>query len=418
MRKILGILLCLVIVLTPPWPSSAFAQTHLPNLTNNQVQKLTEIKYNLSTIEDLENRGVINQGVAKTETEYYLNQAQTLINQQLTAEKLTNLLAKYQNNSVNSPTTWQRITGLFNFVNILWILSIILLTIALGFLTAIYLVPILAAIPKVVYEVLIYLACVSAFALGLSFEQGISEFIALPGCLGLIIALSLTNYLHREELQSFYQKHNIEIFSFYSGWLFLIWGGVAILYESSIIGFLAILALEVFLGFSVVAMPLSYFIGFTKREVVSTTTFVSFLLMVFYIGVNLTNTNINYLNIFAPGALFLGTFVYFIGLLIMSSKWYYYESVWYALDNKWPYIYLQLLTVVSGVGALYIGSVWQISQLNGIGGTFFFLYLIEKYWEITWKNTQWVWSLLGLAIILYSASFIIKQYPQYFLLSF
>jgi hypothetical protein len=408
MRRILGLFLCLLIFFTS-WPSSAFAQTNYPKLTNNQVQQLTEIKYNLSTLHDLEVRGIINSEVAKTESKYYLNKAETLSNLKLTPEQLTNLLTEYQTYPINPVSTaWQKLTGFLNFVNIIWIASTILLLTAVGWLISIYILPVLFAIPAGFYEFLIYFACLLSISLGLTFTQDISEFIALPGCLGLVGALAFTEVLHQEKLQVFYETNKIDRISFYSLILFVIWSGVAVIYQSSIIGFIAILALEVFLGFSVLVMPLCYFIGFRERKVVPVTTAASFLLMVFYLAVKLTKTDIAYLNIFTTGALFLGTFVYFIGLLILSSKWHGHESIWH-------YLSLQLLTIASGVGAIFIGSVWQISQLNGIGGTFFFLYLLEKYWELPWKKESWAWATLGLAIMLYSGSFVIKTYPQYFL---
>ncbi|HLO83805.1 MAG TPA: hypothetical protein VK203_02165 [Nostocaceae cyanobacterium] len=408
MRKFLGVFLCLLILFTFQWPSSAFAQTNYPNLTNSQIQQLTEIKYNLSTLNDLEMRGVINNETVQSERKYYLNKAKILTNSPLTPEQITNLLEKYQTQEISTPTTWQKFTGFFNFVNIIWIASTILLLIAVGWLISIYILPILFAIPAGFYEFLIYVACLLSISLGLTFTQDISEFIALPGCLGLVGALAFTEVLHQETLNNFYEQNKIDRTSVYPLILFIIWSAVAVIYHSAIIGFIAILALEVFLGFSVLVMPLCYFIGFQDREVIPVATAASFFLMAFYLAVKLTKTDISYLNVFTTGALFLGTFVYFIGLLILSSKWHGHKS-------KWHYAGLQLLTIVSGVAAIFIGSVWQVSQLNGIGGTFFFLYLLEKYWELPWKKEQWAWATLGLAIILYSGSFVIKIYPQYFL---
>jgi hypothetical protein len=77
----------------------------------------------------------------------------------------------------------------------------------------------------------------------------------------------------------------------------------------------------------------------------------------------------------------VGTFVYFLGLLIWSSKWYSREKSEYAT--------LQPITIASGMIALYLGAVGQISQLQGIGGTFFFLYVIEKYFELPWSQKNY-----------------------------
>ena len=398
----------LLVFLSSQLTLPAFAET---KLNSTQVQQLSEISYSLHTLKDLESRSVINSNVAKSQEKYYLQQAETLVNSPLTPAEISNLVDKYNRNLTNPITaSWQRLTGFLNFVNIIWIVSTIILIISIGWLMSIYLLPILLAIPATFYEFLVYLACFFSIIGGQSFAEGIGEFIALPGCLGLIGALVLTNYLHKESLYAFYEKNQIDVITLHASILFVIWTGVAIIYQSVIIAFLAILALEILLGFSVLVVPLCYSIGFRERKLVPVTTAASFFLLVFYVGVKLANTDLIYLNIFSPGALFLGTFVYFIGLLILSSKLYRH-------NNFNHYLWLQCLTIISGVSAIFVGSVWQISQLNGIGGTFFFLYLIEKYWELPWNKSSWAWATLGLAIVLYLSSFVMKQYPQYFLFS-
>jgi hypothetical protein len=75
---------------------------------------------------------------------------------------------------------------------------------------------------------------------------------------------------------------------------------------------------------------------------------------------------------------------------------------------------MQALTIASGVLALYIGNTENIPLLRGIGGTFFVLYLLEKYYELPWDKIDWIWSLLGLAGILYATSLVVRLYPHYF----
>ena len=78
---------------------------------------------------------------------------------------------------------------------------------------------------------------------------------------------------------------------------------------------------------------------------------------------------------------------------------------------------MQGLTVISGVIALYVSSVWQISVLKGISGTLFALYAIEKYCELPWTKKTWAWATLGLSIILYACAWLIRSYPELFLIS-
>lgn len=55
--------------------------------------------------------------------------------------------------------------------------------------------------------------------------------------------------------------------------------------------------------------------------------------------------------------------------------------------------------------------------LSGVGGTFFYLYIIELCYEIPWRGAGWAWSLAGLAGLLYGFAWFAQQHPQYFLFS-
>ena len=77
---------------------------------------------------------------------------------------------------------------------------------------------------------------------------------------------------------------------------------------------------------------------------------------------------------------------------------------------------MQGLTVVSGIAALYVSSVWQISALKGISGTLFTLYAIEKYIELPWTKKTVAWATFGLAMILYGSTWLIRSYPELFLI--
>lgn len=78
---------------------------------------------------------------------------------------------------------------------------------------------------------------------------------------------------------------------------------------------------------------------------------------------------------------------------------------------------MQVLTVVSGLLALYFGSVFGITALANIGGSFFCMYIIEKYFDIPWKGVWLYWGFMGFGLLLYVLSVVAKTYPQYFLFS-
>jgi hypothetical protein len=239
-------------------------------------------------------------------------------------------------------------------------------------------------------------------------EPPLGEYIAFPGCLSLIGLWILSNYLHHKKLQTFYKAWGTNAYSLGCLLSTIVWGAIALFYESTVIGFITIIALEAYLGFAIVAQPGTYLLGFTSRSLLPRAVFSSLFLLIVYVSVRLTSIELPTFSIFAPGVLFVGTFVYFLGLLIWSSKWYSRQKSEYAI--------LQPITIISGAIALYLGSVGEIQQLQGIGGTFFFLYVIEKYFELMWSQKRIVWATLGLSILLFTSAWIMKQYPEYFFL--
>ena len=93
MRSLLSTIVATLILLLIPTPLPTWAQTQQQNLTPIQIQTLTETRYSLTTVDDLQLRGIVSDNIAKSQKDYYLRQAQTAIGSPLTREQLTALLA-------------------------------------------------------------------------------------------------------------------------------------------------------------------------------------------------------------------------------------------------------------------------------------------------------------------------------------
>ncbi|MEM1171928.1 MAG: hypothetical protein AAGJ08_23310 [Cyanobacteria bacterium P01_H01_bin.35] len=406
--------LFLVVIFWLSTPGVSFAKNNINNLDNlplEKVQELISIRYSITTIDELEKRGVLSETQATTETRYYLEKSQLIVGEKLSLENIIQLTNNYEIVTPGSQINIiQKVAGFVTFTNIILTAAAILLVLAVASLASLYLIPILTLIPGWGYEIIIYLVCFAAIVGG-NFVTGIGEFIAFPGCLGLIGAISFSHYLHRNFFQKLVDDKNSYPYYLDSLILFIIWVIAAIFYQSSLLGFIAIIALETSLGFSVIVTPLCYSIGFTEKDVIPRAMSASLILLTIYVSAEIANFKLPYIGIFSTGVLFVGTFVYFVGTLIVSSKWYQHGKF-----NRNRYLWLQFLTIGSGIAALYIGSVWQVLLLQRIGGTFFFLYLIEKYFELPWQQKSWAWATLGLAVILYLFALVAKQYPEYFFL--
>lgn len=362
MRYWIALLLTLSLWFTPPAPALAATVTR---------------EAAIEVINDLEARKVITPPVAARQRRYYQTHA--------------------------DPGLWGKLRGVVTFANLVWAIASVLLLIAIAWLGGIYLIALLALIPLVAYEALAY--AVSGAAMVLS----PGEFGALPGCLGLAAALAWTHGARQNSLEPRYRKLRLDPWTVCTMFLTFAWGACAIWQESQILGFITVIMLEAFLGFAIAFLPGMYSIGFTSKTVLPRALFTSLALICCYIPLHQGWWVIPFAPLFQPGVLFVGTFVYFLGLLIWSSRWYGHS-------HRWVYVALQGLTISSGLAAVYGGGIFQIQQFQAIGGTFLVLYLLEKYAEIPWQKASAAWGLLGLACLLGSIAWIMRAYPQYFLI--
>lgn len=316
------------------------------------------------------------------------------------------------------PTTWERVKGFVTFGNIVLIFAAIMGVTAVGLLFGHYFVALILAVPLPAWEVICYFVCFGLIAAGTKVDPEYMLMPVLPGVLGLIGCTFLTDRAHFHKSRDRDQRRwspvsNEWLALIQWGFLAMAWGAVAIFYGSEVIGFLSVMALMTALGFVCGVMPWGVYIGWNDEKMVSRGTTAAFVILGFYVLTHITGISSPQIDVFKTGAHFMGAFVYFLGILIMSSKWYFGREDDYTWFNK--YLLLNALCIASGIAAFYLGSVFGMSSLLGIGGTLFSLYVLEKYFEIPWKGVGWIWAMLFLAIGLYFAVGQMKAYPEYFL---
>jgi hypothetical protein len=401
-------------------PSSATAQ----ELKQEQVEDLKAYLMGVRAIDRLQRDGLLNQQQADHYRQEHLQLASVAAGQPVpTVEALDELVRKNDTS---------RFWGFLTFVNIVWVFAAILLAIAIIWLCVIYIGPILKQMPVGFWEVAAYVFVIAGLFSG-AFWPVLDIWFVVPACLLLIGALAFTKFLH---FQPRYEDrgHDVQGGTPGKGWVqftysqfvalvcTIAWSAAAIYYQSHLLGFMSVMMLEALLGFSVIVMPGCVGMGFEEEDNIPRATTASFVILVVYVitlllgGFNphtvvengITKEVVSPLIYFKTGAIFMGAFVYYLGLLILASR--YYNA------KKGNYILLQIITIVSGVLAFYIGATFEINALLGIGGTFFVLYLLEKYTELPWKQIGWAWGLLGLAGLLYAAVWFAGNHPEYFLL--
>jgi hypothetical protein len=118
--------------------------------------------------------------------------------------------------------------------------------------------------------------------------------------------------------------------------------------------------------------------------------------------------------LFVPGLLWFGPLIFFVSLLIISSKNYSDNACQYR-----EYIIYNVLTLMLSASFIFIGIIYDIPQLLGICGTFYSMYLLKKYLELMPRIFEYMaWITLILGISLYTANIYylpeIKIYSKYF----
>lgn len=365
--------------------SSAFAQTDFQSLVN--------IRESYEIVQSMGERDLMDEADCTSLKQELMQKAQ----------KIDPEIKSFEDLRWETQGFSERVGGFFTFTNILLVTACLMFTLAVIWLFGLYMLTILLAVPIGVYEFGCYAICGWAILAGAQVSPSFTMATVLPGCLGLIGCLSFSHKRHVDESDRNFKEE--KYISIYSSILFFVWGAVAIYYDSSIIGFMSVSAFMTAVGFICGMVPGVVYVGFENDEVVPQGTLAAFFVLLAHVVLSITNTTINQLEPFRTGMEFLGTFVYFLGILIMASK--YWSKKLYPIYN--------LLAIVSGCAALYLGSVYGMGMLLGVGGTFFYLYLLEKYYEIPWEGKGWAWSLLGLSIILYGMYAFSIKHPEYFL---
>lgn len=239
-------------------------------------------------------------------------------------------------------------------------------------------VKIFLKVPVWVYEVLAYALSGGLIIAGL-FVSRINElWFALPGFLVCPLALCLTAMLHNIKPNS---KR------FFAA-LLAVWAPVAMLYDNTVLGFLAVSALMGLVGFSVWITPLCYAFGFEDEDALGKATATGFWILAVFIVLRMLGIHPDFISVFEPGAFWLGSFVGFLGLLIASAKWY---------SAKFPYGLMNVLMILAGIAGLVTGTMWDIAPLMGISGTFFVLWAIEKPFEIPCQHLR-SYAYIGLLV--------------------
>lgn len=382
-EKLLVLFVLTLAFVTPAWSEETPAE-------------LRELAYGIRALDENAAAGIITESQAKQGIEQYLTKAKQVAGRDVTLTELSAMSTTPSPAPTMRLTRLQKFAGFITFVNIAWLVAIIIGVLSLLYLLRdliTWLVKLFVDIPVVVYEVICYLGSIGLIAFASTLGSGTASYVALTGCLLLGGAVAFT-----ATRRNWNSVEGIALF------LFLVWGVVAMYFESSLIGFFSVIALMTSLGFSGAVIPMGYVIGFKDDDSLGRATGASLIVLTGFVFLRVFGNSIPYLSVFESGALFMGSFVGFLGLLIASSRYY--------RDGE-GYVAQQLITIVAGVLALFVGSTWSIPELQKIGGTFFALYAVEKFTDIPMEKAR-TYATVGLILsaLIYGFCMMVKQNPD------
>ena len=334
-------------------------------------QSLIELKQYYRVIENLEKRARITLELANKEKQLYLQHATKLL-------KRTSLL------SVEEFLRDAPSPGIVSYSNIIAVLAGIVVILASLSVISIYLFPILEDLPRDAWEVIYY---VVSFCF--MFLTNYSWFIFL-GCLGFYASFCYTCQLH------YMTEADLDLKN--SRICCLTWTIVALFKQSHEAAFLAVIALGYMLNFASFVRDWMTSIGFQDYKVTPNATLSACLLIVMGILLRICEHVTQRFVPFTDPLLYVGTFAYSIGLLILSSRWY-------ALSNRNRDLYglLQWIIFFSGLAAIFAAPILQRPLVQGVGGTMFIIWVLTKYVQfVPWRNpSELAISLLGFGLLLY-----------------
>ncbi len=211
-------------------------------------------------------------------------------------------------------------------------------------------------------EALLWTLCVAAAAGTFVVPAAWQPWLAMAACLILPGAGALSVKLRQIRLSPARVAQILAV----------AWGAMALLSQQPAVGFLAVAAFISVLGLSIVVAPFCYGFGFRDEEALVRAPAAGALMALSFAAVVAAGWALGPLAVFRAGALWLGSFTWFLGLLILSNGFW----------RRGSYLRAQLVTIASLALALTLGLWFAVGELTTMAGAFWLFYLAAKIIEM------------------------------------
>jgi hypothetical protein len=396
------------------------------HITSSKLQNL--LNFELIRLSDNTGKSVeALKEIALKESELHLKVLDPVILRKKTLDLAAEMYSSSSyscSGNAHDMTLLQKAVGYITLMNILRSIATCLIVFSLAWLGSIFIVPLMCLlihIPLIIWEMLIWLICCACIVYGIYTKpKTVQElqsdnyfYISLLGCLGLLPCMMFSL-----SVRSSSKAPPFDVFSALCFILGIIWSIVTVMLESSLLAYLSVMAFQSALGFSFMSMPMGFAIGFKDNEAMARTMGSSLLLLMFYCGIAIFGGNatipIRFLY-FQNASLLCGGFIFGLGCLIVSSK-YYYTGKYNRHDNTGSFYWgRNIFAIIFYIVGLSCGTLFpSLVYLQKICGTFLFLFCSEKYVELPWKGEGYAFAVLFAGIGLWCFSSFANQHPDYF----
>jgi len=346
-----------------------------------------------------------------------LNEASKLANWHFSSpdelEKLGDLLKDYETKHVSLPA---RIWGFLNFVNLLWIISIVGILITLYPCLSVILAPFarlfaelfmllvrLLITLKPFLEPLGYIISYIIIVQSFRYQETVGLFVALTGITGFV-----GMYFYSGKVHEVNPEKDVELKQFFFfATIALANVPLALHFDSRLFGYATVITAHMAVGFSVACYGLCYVIGFQDRYALQRSVVASLITIPLFFVMRNVPEFAQYCGPFMHPVYVFSSIVYLLGLLIVSSSLYYSRS------NDHGYFSAQLMMISSLLAFTFSGSVYGIQSFFNVSTTFAVLYLMEKTLEMELFRDAGIVAIFFMFVAMYFASMFLYTHPGF-----
>jgi hypothetical protein len=385
-----------------------FVLSKVPNVLINYDTQLTDL------IPEFSNNRSVNWRLGQLSlnpTEDALKEASLLANWDISNASDFVKYGELLELSANKESYLNKILNFVTFVNTMWVISIVIITVTIGPFLYILAQPIakvlyecvkvlfdLIVMLKPLYEPLAYVLLYLLVVQGGHYPKSYGQYVSLLGALGFVPLYAYSNITHSAKTGlGLYPDTKFVIYNLF---LMAVFVPLALFFQSSLYGFLSVGSFYGALGFSAISTGLCYVVGFDGKDSIHRCLSASMLLVPFYFY----NRDNALLQPFLTPVYVMGVTVYLLGLLIVSSGIYAHK--------KESYFSSQIMMIASLCASMYVGSVYSVPSMYNTGVVFAVLYLMDKFAEAPmWRGSEII-PIFFTGVAMYFEALYLHTHPE------